>query len=185
MTDQQVRVEVLFRDGSMLVGCGERSIECRAAASVEGLADEEHGLAAPVPWRDAACREAAVRAVASDGSLDGERRRMVAEHAAGAPVLDLDDAPTVVVQFVDPPDWRLAERLGPDFWDRGAPAGWLCATTARVGDGAVADCSNAGFGSAEEREATVRRVASDQRLRPDERRALAIRIAKSPIVTSG
>lgn len=177
------RVEALFRDGTMLVGVGDSSVECRAAATVGRLADEEDGLAVPLPWRDAACRESAVRAVASEESLDFDRRRRVAEHAAGLPVLDLpQEGLEIGVRFVDPPDWSLAERLGEDFWDGDAPTPWLCATTARVEGGAVMDCSNARFGSAVDREAAVRRVAIDKRLEPDQRRRIVERISKSPLL---
>ena len=175
------RVEALFRDGSMLVRVGGDAVECRATATVGRLADEEDGLAAPLPWRDAACRESAVRAVASDRTLEMGRRRRVAAHAAGLPVLNFPrEGLEIGVRFVDPPDWSLAERLGGDFWEGDAPAPWLCSTTARVEGGAVMDCSSARFDSADQREVAVRRVAGDARLHPEERRGLAERIAKTP-----
>jgi len=179
------RVEALFRDGAMLVGIGDSSIECRAIATVGRMADEEDGLAAPLPWRDAACRESAVRAVASGTALQLDRRRMVADHAASLPVLDLPrEGLEIGVRFVDPPDWSLTERLGEDFWEGDSPAPWLCATTARVEGGAVIDCSNTRFESAEDREGAVRRVAADERLELGERRRLAEQLSKTPFLGS-
>lgn len=178
------RIDVLDRGG--LVRTLGGGLTSRAAATAEELLGEAHGLAlgdpgAPLPWRDAAAREGQARRIAADRALSRDERRGLIEHLAATPVLEAEEASTVV-HLIGPPDWALVERLGDDGWDDdGAPSRLLTVATVRTEDGAVIGCSGARFSSAHEREAAVRSVASDGRLTSAERRGIAARVARTPV----
>ena len=178
--------EVLHPDGTIALMNGGQPTICRAAASIDALRDEADGLSVNVlPWRDANARESQARRIASDRSLDHDLRLQLVEHVASTPVLDAPPRGlTVVTEFVGPPDWSLAERLGDDFWDdeRVSPAGWLCAATVRTEDGAAVECSAAKLRSADERETMVKRIAQDNRLTLTERRLYGMRVARTPLL---
>jgi len=178
-----IGIEVLDMDGAITLVSGEQTIACRAGATVDALRDELDGFSQSIlPWRDALAREGQVRRLAADKSITLSLKRALMEHVAVTKVLSAPErATTLITQFVAPPDWDLVDRLGDDFWDDDNPAGWLCTATVRTEDGAVIECSNASFESAEDRETMVRQIVADERLSLGKRKDIAVRIGRTPV----